>query len=166
MWVFGYGSLMWNGWATKFGCTRRTIADLEGYRRTFNKASVKNWGTKEFPCPTLNLQRSDSTTCRGYAFEFPDNRKKEILAYLKKREGKSFHFPNLPVRLGDGATVRPFVPVCQGENIIDDRTIEETASMVVKARGSSGSCTAYVEGIVAKLKQLGIDDPVTELFKV
>lgn len=39
MWVFGYGSLMWDGWEQEFGCLRRCVAVLKGYRRTFNKAS-------------------------------------------------------------------------------------------------------------------------------
>ena len=159
MWVFGYGSLMWDQWETKRGCTRRAIADLDGYRRIFNKCSVKNWGTKKSPCPTLNLQKLHSATCRGCAFEFSDNREKEILAYLKEREGEYFVFPSLPVRLGDGATVRAFVPVYQGKNIIGEKSIKETASMAAKTQGSEGSCMDYVERISAKLRELGIDDP-------
>jgi cation transport protein ChaC len=41
-WIFGYGSLMWDGWEEKFGCEERQVAELPGHVRTFNKASVKN----------------------------------------------------------------------------------------------------------------------------
>ena len=55
MWVFGYGSLMWDGWQTEHGCIRMVKATLRGYRRAFNKASVRNWGTRERPAPTVNI---------------------------------------------------------------------------------------------------------------
>jgi cation transport protein ChaC len=42
MWVFGYGSLIWDGWENSYGCLRKCVAVLNGYRRTFNKASTKN----------------------------------------------------------------------------------------------------------------------------
>lgn len=70
MWVFGYGSLMGDKWEDKFGCARRCIAVLRGYRRTFNKASTKNWGTKETPCPTLNLEKADDGECTGIGLNF------------------------------------------------------------------------------------------------
>jgi len=65
MWIFGYGSLMGDGWEEAFGCLRRTIAVLDGYRRTFNKASTKNWGSKEAPCPTLGLEEIEGGVCKG-----------------------------------------------------------------------------------------------------
>ena len=71
MWVFGYGSLMWDGWEKGFGCLRRSVVTLQGYGRTFNKASMKNRGTKHAPCPTLNLEKIEVGTCKGMAFEFP-----------------------------------------------------------------------------------------------
>lgn len=49
MWVFGYGSLMADGWKAQFVCTRRAVAELAGYRCAFNKASVANWGTAKTP---------------------------------------------------------------------------------------------------------------------
>jgi cation transport regulator ChaC len=55
MWIFGYGSLMWDGWESEFACQERAMATLSGYRRAFNKLSVANWGTKDAPCPTLKL---------------------------------------------------------------------------------------------------------------
>jgi cation transport protein ChaC len=48
MWVFAYGSLMSDGWENEWGCLRRCRAELGGYRRAFNKASVRNWGTARF----------------------------------------------------------------------------------------------------------------------
>ena len=51
MWIFGYGSLMWDGWEATFDCKRKERAVLKGYARSFTKASVKNWGSKTAPGP-------------------------------------------------------------------------------------------------------------------
>jgi hypothetical protein len=37
------------------GCSRHCVATLEGYGRTFDKASIRNCGSNGAPCPTLNL---------------------------------------------------------------------------------------------------------------
>lgn len=165
MWVFGYGSLMWDGWETKHGCIRRVLADLPGYCRTFNKASVRNWGTKSAPCPTLNLSKVAGSVCRGIAFEFPDAQKAEILSYLKEREGKAFPLHEVPVHLEDQSDVSAFVPIYSGKNVIEGNTLEKVVSMVLAASGTNGTCLAYIKGIAEKLSALGINDPaVSELW--
>jgi glutathione-specific gamma-glutamylcyclotransferase len=47
MWVFGYGSLVWDSWSERFGCLRRVTAELPGFRRSFDKGSVRNWGSRQ-----------------------------------------------------------------------------------------------------------------------
>ena len=166
MWVFGYGSLMCADWETQRGCIRRVLADLPGYRRVFNKASIRNWGTKGTPCPTLNLSKVADGVCRGMAFEFPDALKTEILAYLEEREGKSFPLHEMTVRLEDKTEVSAFVPLYEGKNVIDGKTLEEIAQMVAAASGIDGACLAYINDIAENLCALGIDDPaVTELWR-
>ena len=127
MWVFGYGSLMWDGWQVGHGCIRRARAELHGYRRVFNKASVSNWGSKKCPCPTLNLTKSNSAHCQGMAFEFPDERKPGVLKYLTKREGPSFVLRPLPAQLESGVKITPLVPLYEGKNLICPTSIEQIA---------------------------------------
>jgi cation transport protein ChaC len=156
MWVFGYGSLMWDGWETSRGCTRRSLGDLPGYCRAFNKASVKNWGNSGAPGPTLNLRKIDVGVCRGMAFEFGDDRRDQLLKYLTEREGGPA--TDLTIHLDDGNNVIASVPLYVGKNIIVGKTAKEIISMVRSARGTSGSCVAYVKGIFDKLHELGIED--------
>lgn len=166
IWVFGYGSLMWDGWENGFGCLRRSIALLQGYRRSFNKASVRNRGTKETPCPTLNVERIEGETCKGMAFAFPEDREAEIRRYLEKREGKDFSLDGLMIRLEDATNVLAHVPIYSGKNLILPSTPNEKATMVIKAAGTMGSCADYVKEVVTMLAQLGIDDPsVSELWQ-
>jgi cation transport protein ChaC len=159
MWVFGYGSLMGDGWEAAYGCIRRARAELLGYQRTFNKASVRNWGTKAHPCPTLNVVESASSTCGGIAFEFPDATEQEIRAYLSKREGKGFALRLFAIRLDDGSRVDAVVPIYEGKNIIAIGDLAALGRQILDARGTSGSGTEYVQSVVRELKRAGIDDP-------
>lgn len=165
MWVFGYGSLMWDGWEAQFACVRRSVGTLRGYRRVFDKASVKNWGSRNSPCPTLNLATDGASVCVGVAFEFPDNRKGDVLESLKRREGKDFGFPTLPIILGNEAQVDASVPVYRGPNLIHGPRLE-TAAMMRRAAGKHGPCLRYVQEIAEALEKLGINDPaVTEFWR-
>jgi glutathione-specific gamma-glutamylcyclotransferase len=167
MWVFGYGSLMGDGWETPHGCISRTRAELQGYERAFNKASVKNWGTKTHPCPTLNAVKSASATCRGIAFEFPDAKEHEVRDYLIRREGKAFPLRILPIRLDDGSMAQAAVPMYEGKNVIAERDSQRLAQMIRVARGTEGSGIEYVQRVANELKRAEIDDPVvTELAAI
>ena len=142
MWVFGYGSLMGDGWEVSRGCTRRSPANLSGYSRTFNKASVRNWGTKASQCPTLNLVPMASEVCCGVAFEFSDDRTEGIRAYLMEREGKGFALHSLPIQLDEGGHVEALVPIYEGKNIISVNDAAELKRLIVCARGTSGSLSS------------------------
>jgi cation transport protein ChaC len=167
MWIFGYGSLMFDGWDSDHGCVERRWAGLAGYRRIFNKKSVKNWGTKEWPGLTLNLKASTTSVCRGIAFEFIDDDSKslEMLKYLTKREACQPR--SLAIRLPDGRDVSALVYIYEGKNILDPTTpLAQKASMVVRAKGKSGACADYVRQTLEGLSGIGLNDPeVTGLWE-
>lgn len=164
--IFDYGSLMSDGWEGRFACTQRVVAELRGYKRTFNKASVVNWGTRGCPCPTLNLESDADASCVGMAFEFPETRRTEVEAYLAKREGKNFVLARLEILVGRAGPVQASVPLYTGNNILPSQTTQELVSSFRLARGTSGTCSDYVTGVDEQLTKLGIDDPaVTRLWE-
>jgi cation transport protein ChaC len=165
MWIFSYGSLMSDGWESAFAAMQRLWADLPGYRRTFNKKSVRNWGTKQAPGLTLNLER-DTATCRGVAFEFDDHASIELLTHLKKREACDPTMVQL-VLVDSGAKVEALTYIYGGKNILaPDVTSQQKAAMVLKATGESGTGCDYVRRTFEDLQSIGIDDPaVTELWE-
>lgn len=167
MWVFGYGSLMWDGWEESRGCVRRTKGELYGYHRVFNKPSVRNWGTTRCPCPTLNISKSSQSRCGGIAFEFRGNLMDEIKKYLNQREGRGFTLEELPILLDEGAEVKAVVPIYGGSNFLHAEDTRRIAAMVRKAKGRDGTCFQYVKGIAKELHRLHIDDPiVNELWNI
>jgi glutathione-specific gamma-glutamylcyclotransferase len=157
MWVFGYGSLMWDGWEAKWPCLRRVTAELRGYSRVFNKLSVRNWGTEQCPGPTLNLVASDFS-CRGIAFEFPEAPRADILDYLARREGRNFTLNERPIVLEGGFAATAIVPLYDGPNIIPPTRASEIAAMALRSKGESGSCADYIKGVADHLLELEIDD--------
>ncbi len=166
VWVFGYGSLMWDRWETPLGGRRVDHAVLLGYRRAFNKRSVENWGTREFPAATLGLEPVVGARCVGSAFEFAEEQRVTVVTSLKGREGKSFALPELPVLLPDGREVRALTPVnaTSGPTYIGQIPIADRARMAAAARGTSGACADYVREIKEKLDSLGITDEAVEGF--
>ncbi|MEO8595371.1 MAG: gamma-glutamylcyclotransferase [Candidatus Solibacter sp.] len=166
MWVFGYGSLMWDGWEDALGGSRVDRAALVNYRRSFNKKSTRNWGTAEVPGPTLGLEAVDGMLCIGTAFEFPDDLRPAIETLLKKREGPSFTFPELPVRLPDGREIRALTPVNNRSSgtYIGNVPARERATMARAATGEDGACADYVRNIAEKLRALEIADEDVEDF--
>jgi cation transport protein ChaC len=157
-WVFGYGSLMWDGWEKAFDCKLRSVATLPGYRRTFNKPSTVRWGTKRAPCPTLNVQTDASASCTGMAFAFAPAKHDEVIDALRRREGKGFEIRRIAIRLGDGSEVEAFAPFYAGDDVLDGVSTDELVRMIRAARGNAGAGFDYVRGIAAQLETLGIDD--------
>lgn len=164
MWVFGYGSLMWDGWERSFDGKKVEGAVLPGYRRAFNKKSVENWGTREDPCPTLGLERDHTATCTGAAFGFPASQKNDVWIYLRDREGPSFELETRAVRLPDDRRVQAYVAINdpQAESYIGDRTVEEIAEMIGSAAGDRGACIDYLENTRSKLRALSITNDAIE----
>ena len=166
MWVFGYGSLMWDGWEDQFGCTRKETATLRGYRRDFNKASVQNWGSESAAGPTLGLEALGEAECVGLAFEFPDDKRERLLHALRAREGSSFVLEEKEVYLASGPVVRAVVPVNDRSKTtyMGKHTLEERARLAAVASGSSGLCRDYVKNIRDRLEALGVEDRGVEEF--
>jgi glutathione-specific gamma-glutamylcyclotransferase len=149
---------MRDGWEKAYGCTSRNLATIADYRRAFDKGSVERWGTKEHPGPTLVLVRDKGAECTGVAFEFPDEREQDILAYLAHREGAKFDLSIQQVTLIEGLTVAATVPMYSGSTRIRATSLAALATMILKSRGAEGSCYDYVKSIKASLDSDGITD--------
>jgi glutathione-specific gamma-glutamylcyclotransferase len=159
MWLFGYGSLMWDGWETAYGCVKRMPADLRGYSRIFNKKSLERWGTHSRPGLTLNLTRGG--TCRGIAFAFEDAARGEVEDYLSARE--TCTATEVPVQLPDGTEARALTYIYDGPRLIEHgMSLQDRVAMIVEAEGLAGSSYAYLEGVRAHLAELGVTDAEVE----
>ncbi len=104
MWVFGYGSLVWN---PGFDTVERVIARLPDYRRSFCMRSIHHRGTPEAPGLVLALDRVPGGSCEGVALRAHPDRADEVLAYLREREliSSAYLERRLDLSLADGRRV-------------------------------------------------------------
>lgn len=160
LWVFGYGSLMWN---PEFPYLRRDVACLEGFRRGFTMASIHHRGTVEAPGLVLALDEMPGARCQGVAFEVPDEAYETTLAALRERELVSSAYVEmwLPVTLADGQSVTALTYVIEKTHAQyrGDQPLEEQAAIIARATGGRGKNCDYLFSTTGHLDALGIQDP-------
>jgi cation transport protein ChaC len=157
IWVFGYGSLIWNP-LMEFAESRP--ARIHGYHRGFYIWSRINRGTPEVPGLVLALNNGGS--CQGVAYRMHDDKFEAELAILWRREMVAgTYMPKwINTDIG-GATVRAIAFVVNRSKPgytgrLDD---EEIVSIALRAHGAYGSCADYLINTAASLELAGIADP-------
>ncbi|CAN6877177.1 unnamed protein product, partial [Brassica oleracea] len=85
LWVFGYGSLIWN---PGFDFDEKLIGYIKDYKRVFDFACIDHRGAPEHPARTCTLEKSAGAICWGAAYCVRGGPEKEKLAmeYLERRE--------------------------------------------------------------------------------
>ena len=157
VWVFGYGSLIWN---PLMEFLDRRPARIHGYHRGFYLWSKVNRGSPEVPGLVLGLDIGGS--CRGVAYLLHDNRQADDLRLLWRREMVVGTYSPRWVRANlGGRVVRAIAFVVNREKPgytgrLDDRQI---VSIALKARGHYGTCSDYLIQTANSLEVAGIADP-------
>jgi len=160
-WIFAYGSLMWD-----FDCDHeeRTSGVLDGFHRSFNKKSTRNWGTADAPGPVLGLEPGGE--CVGVVFRVDADSSGRVVTKIDEREGPSYRARAESVRLPDGRTVtaKVWINDRSASTYIGDKSRTERARMANTASGENGSAAEYVFETRRKLRELDIEDPSVENF--
>ena len=158
MWVFGYGSLLWNPGFTPVETVR---ADLAGYRRAFCMLSIHHRGSVEEPGLVLALDQDASERCTGVAFRVAEDEQAEVLAYLRDREliSSAYVERHVPLQLADGRGVEALAYVIERDHDQYCRfDLEEQARRIAHAVGGRGPNTEYLYNTADHLVKMGIED--------
>lgn len=160
MWVFGYGSLLWN---PGFDVSRSVPARLAGYHRSFCMRSIHHRGTPEAPGLVLALDAVPGTECHGLALGVHPDQTDDVLAYLRERELISSAYVErmLTIDLADGTSVEAVTYVIDPDHVqyCGGLPLEEQAQIIAQAAGGRGPNTEYLHNTAAHLDSLGITDP-------
>lgn len=159
LWVFGYGSLLWN---PGFPFSRKTRATLKGWHRSFCMWSIHHRGTPENPGLVLALDRLQGAQCRGIAFAVEDGAQDETLAYLRARELVSSAYLEIAeaIELEDGCQVKAVTYAIDPNHVqyTGDLELEKQAHVIANATGGRGPNCDYLWNTVAHLNEIGVHD--------
>jgi cation transport protein ChaC len=154
LWVFAYGSLMWN---PGFEYMRSTPGMLRGYHRAFCICSERYRGTPERPGLVLGLDRGGC--CRGIAFRVAKAHVDGVLENLWAREmPRLVYRPRLvPVDLGcEKVSALAFVANREHESYTGALDLDTIARTITDCSGARGPNADYLFNTLRHLDALGI----------
>lgn len=160
VWIFGYGSLMWN---PAFHFAERRAARIHGYHRQFCLWARAGRGSPARPGLMLALERGGS--CHGVAFRLAPGHVASELDVIWRREMLTMAYR--PVWVGartrdaTGEGSEPAIAFAANpahERYVRGLGAEETARYLASGAGPLGACCDYLFDTVAHLRELGIRD--------
>lgn len=158
MWVFGYGSLLWN---PGFEVAETAVGTLHGWHRSFCMRSIHHRGTDEAPGLVLALDAEAGAHCQGVALKVADGHEAKTLEYLRERElvSSAYLEETLEVVLRDARRVEAVTYVIDPHHVqYCHLALEEQAQIIATAVGGRGPNTEYLHNTASHLTELGIED--------
>jgi len=159
LWVFGYGSLIWQ---PGFDFDDRRLAVLQGYRRAFCMTSIAYRGTPDAPGLVLSLDLDPAGSCHGVAYHVPAGAAAATHAYLRERELVSYAYDEarVPLELDGGERVEALAYVSNRAHpqYCGGLSLERQAEVIARAKGPKGPNADYLLNTVESLEALGLHD--------
>jgi cation transport protein ChaC len=156
VWLFGYGSLIWNP-AIEFA--EKRCATVRGVHRKFCLRTELGRGTPETPGLVLGLDRGGC--CRGVAFRIPHAHAESELDIVWKREMvTSAYTPRwLKAETPEGRVdAIGFVINRAHDRYCGEMADDDVAATIAAAHGFLGPCRDYLFNTVEHLRELGMPD--------
>jgi len=160
VWVFGYGSLMWN---PDFEVVKKISGEVSGYQRSLCLKSLVYRGTHDYHGLVFGLD--DGLSCQGMCFLIaPDKVKIELQKVWEREMFAGTYIPTwVKVKTRDSIiSAVTFVINNEHEHYIPNLELEEVVERVLHAEGKCGSCYDYVKNTVKHLHQFGLRDESLE----
>jgi cation transport protein ChaC len=163
MWVFGYGSLLWN---PGFPVARSERATLHGYARSFCMSSIHHRGTEDHPGLVLALDEQGDANCKGLALAVEAGHEDRTLQELREREliSSAYVEKMLDVQLDNGEVVTAVTYVIDADHVqyCGGMPLEEQAQIIAHAVGGRGPNTEYLYNTAEHLAEIDLRDPDLE----
>jgi cation transport protein ChaC len=158
IWIFAYGSLIWN---PEFKVDARERATAYGWHRAFS-LRIERWrATSAQPGLMMALERGGR--CDGLILRLPQESRRQDLRALLAREIPYREVVDmvrwLPVKTANGTQrALTFWASTRRHALTTPVPLPEAASAIARACGPAGSCAQYLRNTVADLSEEGIRD--------
>lgn len=160
LWVFGYGSLLWD---PGFEVAETRIATLHGYARSFCMRSIHHRGSVQDPGLVLALDEQTGAHCQGLALAAAPGTEDATLAYLREREliSSAYLEKRLEIECAQGTRFQALAYVIDPDHVqyCGGLPLEEQAQIIATAHGGRGPNRDYLFNTAAHLTQIGLSDP-------
>jgi glutathione-specific gamma-glutamylcyclotransferase len=156
IWVFGYGSLMWN---PAFHFADRVPGTIHGWHRSFCLSVPVGRGSVDQPGLMLALDRGGS--CRGFAFRIEAQKVQSETRILWRREMISGGYvPRwVSVRTSEGPMrALTFTVNRSHPRYVGRLPLEVAVQALAMAEGPLGRARDYLHNTVVHLDELGVGD--------
>jgi len=156
LWVFGYGSLMWN---PAIHLAERRAGVLHGWSRRLSLWMIGGRGTHDRPALTLGLEPGGCT--EGVALRLPPGAETFELSLVWQREAfTDAYLPRWVKVETDAGIVEAvtFISNPDHPNHADQLSDREVADVVASASGTLGTCADYLDQTLASIEALGLHD--------
>lgn len=157
VWVFAYGSLMWD---PGFYFDEVRIGVLSGFQRKFCLNMTRGRGSEE--TPGLMAALDEGLNCHGLVFRIAADQVDFETAVIFRREMIAFGYKPIfaPVETDAGPVeAMTFYVDKTGGRYAGHVDIETSARLIASAKGINGSNRDYVDNLAAQLRLLGLSDP-------
>ena len=160
LWVFGYGSLIFN---PQIDYSETTMARIYGLHRRFCLWTRMGRGSPDVPGLVLALDRGGS--CPGIAFRLKPTTAIAELDLLWRREMLTLAYRPKLLRLHTATGIKQgvaFVSNPERPAYAQKMPLSEEADVIATAVGFLGPCRDYLFSTVNSLHDYGIHDPYLE----
>lgn len=165
LWVFAYGSLIWD---PAVYVNEIRLATLRGWRRRFCMRITGSRGTIERPGLMAALE--EGGVCEGVAFRIPGgivDRETEIM-WMREMFTGAYRPEFVHVSTPQGEIeALTFVIDRNNERYVPDLPLAEAAAIIAHAEGNIGPNFEYLDSLCVHLADLGlIDSELSELHRL
>jgi cation transport protein ChaC len=162
LWIFGYGSLIWNP-AMDFEEQRR--CSINGYEKKFCFWTTLSRGSIE--CPGLMMGLVDGDRCNGVAFRINAKNAATELDILFRREMSHYIYKATWVEAQCVDTNKKFntltfVVDTENHRFVDNLALAETTRTLATATGPLGRNCDYLFQLSEKMHEMGFVEPELE----
>lgn len=172
VWIFGYGSLVWN---PGFAFEQRQVGYIRGWARRFYQGSPDHRGFPGSPGRVVTLVTDAQSVCWGVAYQVAGESLDSIFSYLDEREQGGFRrhqvdfYPKTdPADTSAPSVTTAAVYIAQDDNphYLGPASVQEMALHIFHSRGPSGSNRDYLLRLAESLRSMDVtDEHVSELAR-